>query len=316
MDDYSISKSGEPSAITADTPDAALKSSSHHFGHRIVSCVKKSCAYIADAWSRFYEYITSCCKVKERKVRPFSSVPEPEIVPAPVPAPVPDVVTARTIPIPPYRYCENKSLSGKGVNYDFYTNRLEVNIDGKYRNFEELLKYLDGNYEKLEVLHNYVQWLFPLMTHGMNVHSEPLNREELNLLKQSDNAKKQFLEAFKIILDFWGMKLSFDSDGGIIVIKTDKWKERVINLVNNKHNFLRITRIIKSLENFGLSEYQKPLITFLMYEVVVSKSLEEANGVSLEYWVGVVNDPKIRNILLKKKAAADELAQNRFFACL
>lgn len=150
----------------------------------------------------------------------------------------------------------------------------------------------------------------------MNINSSPINKEELTLLKNSDDANKQCLQAFEIMLDFLGMKLDSDNEGCIIVRKTDRWKERIINLSTHPHNFLRINRVLEFLKNFGLSEYQEPLITFLIYEIMVSKSLEEAKTSLVEYWLNTVSDTKIKNNLLSKKESANRLAQNRFFAGL
>lgn len=57
---------------------------------------------------------------------------------------------------------------------------------------------------------------------------------------------------------------------------------------------MRITRIIASIGELGYEQYQGKLVEFLMQEAVVSKTLPNINGDSLNYFIDAITDQKVR----------------------
>jgi hypothetical protein len=57
-----------------------------------------------------------------------------------------------------------------------------------------------GHYEKLEIHHGYIQWLFPIREPGMNVESVPLTAAEAAILRNDAAAKARMIKSYKLIL--------------------------------------------------------------------------------------------------------------------
>ena len=94
---------------------------------------------------------------------------------------------------------------------------------------KNILKNFWGDYGLLERKHDYIQWLFPLRTLGMNSYSQELQLHELETLKKDELAVYQLLQSYQMMLDFYGMKLK--SKDSREVIRAKNYKERYDNLI-------------------------------------------------------------------------------------
>jgi hypothetical protein len=82
--------------------------------------------------------------------------------------------------------------------------------------------------EKLEAVHDYIQWLFPLPTRSAAQPNAPtLTAAEIEAIRADDRARDNLRHATDRMLRFYG---------------STKWW-----LTSHDHNHLRITRIIRSL---------------------------------------------------------------------
>jgi uncharacterized protein YozE (UPF0346 family) len=106
-----------------------------------------------------------------------------------------------------------------------------------------------------------------------------------------------------MMLNFYGMMLRDRHTGEIT--RADNWKEQFANLNFSEHNFLRITRILKSLGEMGLERYKMPLIQFLLEEAITSKKLWNTLDSCHNYWIPTLRDPQQREQL---KELAKELS--------
>ncbi|GCB77413.1 hypothetical protein scyTo_0018468 [Scyliorhinus torazame] len=93
---------------------------------------------------------------------------------------------------------------------------------------EEMITNWKGKYEQLERNHSYIQWLFPLREPGMNWFAKELTKCEIKLFKESDDAKRRLIEAYKMMLDFYGIKLVNRETGA--VKRAHHWRKRFNNL--------------------------------------------------------------------------------------
>ncbi len=134
----------------------------------------------------------------------------------------------------------NDLQTGKII--DFYSG-LCGNQNGD--TLEDMLKWHDG---RLEMDHDYVQWMFP--------SNEPssLNGESptMTLDQSSPELQGRVKHSFVRFLAFLGFKLSRDDE--IIEIEAldgqTPWWIRYFN-----HNMLRVTRVLKCLRLTGNSKY-------------------------------------------------------------
>uniref|UniRef100_A0AAQ4P1M2 Opioid growth factor receptor 2 n=1 Tax=Gasterosteus aculeatus aculeatus TaxID=481459 RepID=A0AAQ4P1M2_GASAC len=141
------------------------------------------------------------------------------------------------------------------------------------------------DYDRLESVHSYIQWLFPLQEPGMN--------RDFQLSKEIHH----LTDSYKLMLDFYGIELSDEKTGE--VRRACNWRDRFNNLNRRTHNNLRITRILKCLGTLGYRHYQAPLVHFFLKETLVHRELPQVRDSVLHYFVFAVLDKRERRRLLK-----------------
>lgn len=110
-------------------------------------------------------------------------------------------------------------------NLRFYMNKIPFKPDGVY--IEDILNKWKSDYDKLEHNHTYIQWLFPLREQGLNFYAKELTSYEIEEFKKTKEATKRFIMAYKIMLDFFGLKL-VDKNGN--VSRAANWQDRFHHL--------------------------------------------------------------------------------------
>lgn len=179
-------------------------------------------------------------------------------------------------------------------NLRFYKNKIPFKPDGVY--IEEVLNKWKGDYEKLEHNHTYIQWLFPLREQGLNFYAKELTTYEIEEFKKTKEAIRRFLLAYKMMLEFFGIKL-IDKTGN--VARAVNWQERFQHLNESQHNYLRITRILKSLGELGYESFKSPLVKFILHEALVENTIPNIKQSALEYFVYTIRDRRERRQLLR-----------------
>jgi hypothetical protein len=178
-------------------------------------------------------------------------------------------------------------------NIQFYKNEIESVPKGA--KIDVILRDWKGDYDKLESHHGYIQWLFPLSERGLNQFAQPLRDDEAKFLRSNEHARRRLIDAYRMMLDFYGMKLEDDATGKIS--RAQNWKERLYHLNRSSHNFLRITRILKCFGEVGLERLQSPFVEFLIYEAFQSKTLINSQRSCRHFWLPAVDDLEERERL-------------------
>ncbi|XP_062286753.1 opioid growth factor receptor-like protein 1 [Scomber scombrus] len=179
-------------------------------------------------------------------------------------------------------------------NLRFYINKIPLVPDGIY--IEEILTKWRGDYDKLEHNHTYIQWLFPLREQGLNFYAHELTQEEIKEFQSTREAKRRFLAAYSLMLDFYGLKL-LDKSGN--VARASNWQERFQHLNESQHNYLRITRILKSLGELGYEAFKAPLVRLFLEESLCHNTIPNMQHSVLEYYVYTIRLPATRRRLLR-----------------
>jgi hypothetical protein len=164
-----------------------------------------------------------------------------------------------------------------GVLVAFY---LGQSTDNRGRTLDEIQSWDDS---RLENVHDYIQWLFPLReASGPNPSAPVLDDAQIAAFRTSNELKGRLLESFKVMLSFYGLKYDDTSESPRIV-KAD-WFERRKGywLTPGNHNYLRITRILKSLQLLSLEEYAHAFLTFL--EQLYKEEGERIGNTTFRYW--------------------------------
>ncbi|XP_062929784.1 opioid growth factor receptor-like protein 1 isoform X1 [Mobula hypostoma] len=193
-----------------------------------------------------------------------------------------------------YPDLKDNAEHSSNVNFLFYMNKTCSQPNGC--KIEEMLTKWKGKYEHLERNHSFIQWLFPLREPGMNWWAKELTVQEIKLFEQTSVAKERLVEAYKMMLDFYGIMLVNEQTGQ--VQRAPHWKQRFHNLNQHSHNNLRITRILKCLGELGFGHYQAPLVEFFLVETLINKELPQVKDSVLDYFLYTIRDKSKRRELI------------------
>jgi hypothetical protein len=155
---------------------------------------------------------------------------------------------------------------------EFYS---EAATDDVGRSLSEIQNW---DYENLEDVHNFIQWLFPLEeASAFNWSAPVLTKEDIEIFRDSRELKQNLIKSFDLMLGFYG----FQRDDTTIT-KANNYDERIQNWLDyGNHNYLRITRILKCLCTLGLREYAQSF--FKALEGVYNENQDQV-GNSYDYW--------------------------------
>lgn len=194
-----------------------------------------------------------------------------------------------------YRHSDYYIDLKKMPNLRFYRNEMAFKPSGYH--IEDFLNKGKDDYNMLEHNHNYIQWLFPLQEPGVNPHATPLHKKEIQEMKKDGRVTGNFLEAYKLMLGFYGLQLKDVETGE--VRRARNWEERYTNLNNHTHNNLRITRILKCLGELGFEKFQAPLVQFFLEETLCRGQLKKVKRSVLDYFMFSIKDKRKRQGLVR-----------------
>ena len=176
-------------------------------------------------------------------------------------------------------------------NLEFYQGKIVSVPQGD--TIDNIHKKWRGQYDRLEIHHGYIQWLFPIREDGMNMSAQELQKHEADAIAADPTLQGKIMESFSLMLDFYGFELVDYTTGA--VRRADHWRSRFINLVNHPHNFLRITRILKCLGEVGLEQQKLSFLQALIDEATTgSRPLADCGRSLRDYWIETVKDDNIR----------------------
>ncbi|XP_059384756.1 opioid growth factor receptor-like [Carassius carassius] len=190
---------------------------------------------------------------------------------------------------------DDEKDKGHFCNLAFYHGQIKSSPDDVH--IDEFHQQWWGEYDRLEDVHSYIQWLFPIQEPGVNCRAHVLTKKEIKLFRKDKQAKCKLVKSYKLMLDFYGVRLVDESTGE--VERAPNWKDRFRNLNRYSHNNLRITRILKCLGTLGLKHYQAPLVKFFLHETLVVGHLQSLKQSVLDYFMFAVLDNTERQELVR-----------------
>lgn len=137
---------------------------------------------------------------------------------------------------------------------------------------------------RLESVHDYIQWLFPLPEpSAFNPQAPILTEDTVDAFHADPELRGRLLRSLTLMLDFYGLTRESGGDGTPRVepgpdfaAKSRGW------LQAGDHNHLRLTRILTSVRLLGLDEHSRAL-----YECLAGIARDHPHAVSattLDYW--------------------------------
>jgi opioid growth factor receptor-like protein len=143
-------------------------------------------------------------------------------------------------------------------------------VDSRGRTIEEIWRFSPDD---LEHVHDYIQWLFPLAEpSAFNPDAPLLDEQTIARFRSEPLLREHLARSLDVMLAFYR--------------GTEDW------LTPHNHNFLRLTRILKSLTLLGLEDRARELLAFL--EQMYREHSRIIGATTLSYWraaVGQQSDP-------------------------
>lgn len=129
--------------------------------------------------------------------------------------------------------------------------------DDEGRTLVEILAWDD---DRLEAVHDFIQWLFPLPEpSGTNPTAPILHPLTIRIFQGSIAMQQRLRQSLERMLRFYGLHLA-SGPAGLAVERTPNFSERAqIWLWPMNHNHLRLTRILRSTLLLGLEAESKAL---------------------------------------------------------
>lgn len=189
----------------------------------------------------------------------------------------------------------------KSENLRFYQNKIPSRPDGALINTIHLKWW--GQYGGLECHHGYIQWLFPIHELGMNWDAQVLQRHEAVSICADPALQARVVLSYRLMLDFYGMTLANELTGEIHRRPVGQFEGRYRNLNASSHNYLRITRILKCLGEFGFEHFKLPFLLFVLSEITLHGHLGNAERSCLDYWVPCLRQQTDRDALASEHMA-------------
>jgi Opioid growth factor receptor (OGFr) conserved region len=136
--------------------------------------------------------------------------------------------------------------------------------------------------ERLEAVHDFIQWLFPLAEPSpVNPLAPVLDRETIEAFSTQPELRRSPRLSFLRMLRFYGLEVR--SGKPLRVQPAANFDQRGANWLHpGNHNHLRITRILKSMALLGLREEAGALLECL--ETIYSQHPGKISAVSLRFW--------------------------------
>jgi hypothetical protein len=159
--------------------------------------------------------------------------------------------------------------------------------DDRGRTLEHILAWPD---EELEMVHDYIQWVFPTITRsGVNWRA-PLVRDTTRAAFASQPALGDALRrSLDRMLAFYGLCRTVNADGVRIAIDPARFAERAPEWLDpGNHNHLRLTRIMQSLAALGLLAEAQALQRCLLTEIYDGVGKERITRETYAYWTDAV----------------------------
>lgn len=144
------------------------------------------------------------------------------------------------------------------------------------------------DFEKLECVHNYIQWLFPLPERSaFNADAPIVNAEVIQAFQTNPVLQQNLLRSFTVMLQFYGLQRQEIDNGKIVVTQSENYPNRKREwLFPANHNYLRITRILKCLMTFGLEDEAQAFYHCLRQ--IYRESSDLIGDKTLQYWSNAV----------------------------
>lgn len=137
---------------------------------------------------------------------------------------------------------------------------------------------------RLESVHDYIQWLFPLPEpSAFNPAAPVLTEAAVAAFRADPHLRQRLLRSLTTMLGFYGLALVAGSGGAPRIETTAAFAAKSRGWLHpGNHNHLRLTRILTSLRLLGLEDHARALYACLAE--VARDHPHAVSATTLAYW--------------------------------
>lgn len=159
-------------------------------------------------------------------------------------------------------------------------------LDDDGQRMDEILRWDDL---RLEMVHDYIQWIFPLPeASGANPRAPVLDARAIAIIRGDVAMQSRLRAAFERMLAFYGFALDGDA-----VVESPRFAAVAQNWLHaGNHNHLRLTRMLRSLRVLGLEDEAAALWEALraLYERETAVGRRVITKETFGYWRHAATD--------------------------
>ena len=158
--------------------------------------------------------------------------------------------------------------------------------DSEGRMLEQIWSW---DYQKLEAVHDFIQWLFPLtQPSGVNADAPLVNDSVIEAFVGNDSLRTRLNKSLETMLRFYGLECNQHSPGSIEIFESDEYETRKRNWISpGNHNYLRLTRILISLKLLGMEKHARAL--FERLDRIYARESKSIGSRTYGYWESAIN---------------------------
>jgi len=148
--------------------------------------------------------------------------------------------------------------------------------DTKGRTIDEIWSW---DHRRLEMVHDFIQWLFPLPEPSrFNPDAPSLTAEDIAALRNDPDLQTRILRSLDLMLDFLHLVRK-----GFVIERCPGFGEQVPWLDFANHNHLRLTRILLFLGHAGLHSEAAGLLHCLE-DIAAREGAGKISTRTLDFW--------------------------------
>jgi opioid growth factor receptor-like protein len=140
----------------------------------------------------------------------------------------------------------------------------------------------------LESNHDYIQWLFPLPERSSaSAHAPILTAADMQAFEQSPALRASLLRSLSVMLEFYGFELIEAAEQLQVRRAHDFAARSAVWLTPFNHNYLRLTRILRSLKLLSCADHAVAL--FACLQDVYRAHADAIGEETFKYWKRAVS---------------------------
>jgi len=128
---------------------------------------------------------------------------------------------------------------------------------------------LSNSWDKFESTHDFIQILFPNTVPGTYNKEYTITNDDVALLNNNKDFIRMAEEAFVYMMFFYGMRYD-ERSSSFVIFDDNRYLSYFVNGGSNRHNHLRITRILKFLRLFPSLN-----AIYSLFKSVISKTVND-----------------------------------------